>query len=31
MNQTNLLKNIVAFNNRSRRRTIEGKNKKKTY
>ena len=29
MNQINLLKNIVVFINRSRRRTIEGKDKKR--
>ena len=31
MDQGNLLKNIVEFRNRSRPRTTEGKDKKKTY
>ena len=29
MDQSNLLKNLVEFNNKSRPRTIEGKNKKR--
>ena len=29
MDQSNLLKNIVEFNNKSRSRTIEGKDKKR--
>ena len=31
MDQSNLLKNIVEFKNKSRPRTLEGKNKKKKY
>ena len=31
MDQSNLLKNIVDFHNKSRPRTMEGKDKKNTY
>ena len=31
MDQSNLLKNIIEFYNKSRSRKIEGKNKKDTY